>query len=387
MTDAGVPLLIAAVRRRLWLGRLAAALRLAAWVSAATMLLAAGVHLARPVGSLDWLAPLIGLPGLAAIAWAGARRPRDEDCALWADRHLDGASAYTTWLQTRTASLASAPVAALQAFEGWTSRRVPESLLRLSRRQAPPAWTRPTATWLVCAALAAVVFSVVEAPAPGSPAVAAAVQAQAGAPLSRGAQAPLVADVTRVLRAQEKERAARRSGAGRDAAGQAGRAADADRAPPVAASAGQGGTSPDSRPPKRPSAGIVVAAAGSASTAPGPGSGGGREAGTGADPNHLGGDRRAQSAPQYAPQSAAQNAPPTPQRPAAGTAGSVSQGFRADAQQSASFVDGMPASAAPRQALAGVAAATPPPAADDRPLSPSETHYVQAWMKASVRLR
>lgn len=382
MTDAGVPLLIAAVRRRLWLGRLAAALRLAAWVSAAAMLLAAGVHLAWPVGSLAWLAPLIGLPGLAAIAWAGARRPRDEDCALWADRHLDGASAYTTWLQTRSANVASAPVAALQAFERWTLRQVPESLLRLSQRQDPPAWTRPLATVLICAVLACVVFSVVEAPPPGSPAAASAAFAQAQTPASQGAQAPLVADVTRVLRAQHKERAAREPGAGRNAAGQPGRTTDADRAPPVAASAGQGGTSPDRRPPKQPTAG-VVAAAGSASTAPGPGSGGGREAGTGEDPKHAAGVWRARNAPQTAPS----NAPPTPQRPAAGTTGSAGQGLRADAQQSASFVDGTPSPVTAGQTLAGVAAATPPPAAEGRPLSPSETHYVQAWMKASVRLR
>ena len=65
------------------------------------MLLAAAVHLTtRPLRVDSVLLAVVAL-WTAMMARAALRRPSDSACALWADRHLGGESAFGTLLEMR----------------------------------------------------------------------------------------------------------------------------------------------------------------------------------------------------------------------------------------------------------------------------------------------
>jgi MoxR-like ATPase len=95
------------------------------------MLLAAAVHAAaRPVAVevvLGDRPPRVGVLAIAA-AW---RRPSDAECALWIDRRLGGASAFTTLLEPAANAAAHAP--ARRWLERWAAAKVPELLGRSAR--------------------------------------------------------------------------------------------------------------------------------------------------------------------------------------------------------------------------------------------------------------
>ena len=84
-------------------------------------------------------------------------------------------------------------------------------------------------------------------------------------------------------------------------------------------------------------------------------------------------------------------------RPAAGTIGATrfrstvlaaEGGRRADMEQAAGFDDRVSTAGGSKPGTTVVvAAATPPPAVETARLSPTETSYVQAWMKATGRSR
>ena len=128
MTTPEVHKLLAMVRSRLWRAQFIAAVRKAMWASAALMLLAVAVHLAARRVPVE--AVLLALSGLwvALLLRAAWQRPAVSACALWADRHLGGASAFTTLLEQKggTPGHASAPV--LRWLEDWATARVPDSL-------------------------------------------------------------------------------------------------------------------------------------------------------------------------------------------------------------------------------------------------------------------
>ena len=94
--STGVRALLGAVRRRLWLERLVAALRLALWSWAAILAIAAALHLASGRPGLAVAVVVATVAGLAALGWAALQRPGEAESALYADRRLGGESAYST---------------------------------------------------------------------------------------------------------------------------------------------------------------------------------------------------------------------------------------------------------------------------------------------------
>ena len=399
MFSADVQGLLNAVRRRLWRGQLVAAARLALWGSAGLMLLAVVVHLSArqvPAGAV-----LMGITSLwvLLLAWAGTRRPADAACALWADRHLGGASAFTTLLETSSGAQAAQNPQAVQWLERWAAAQVPEGLRRLAERRDAAPLSRPLLAVLVCAALTAAVLSL--------PTFAPTLQQQAAASSLSGTgdpQTPKTPQTPQTPQTPAQSEPATAQGVDRLAAalraaslqqppetgqtpretGQALAAAPdkADGATPAAQAAARTTGEPAPRSPL-PS-GTTAATAGPtatlpAATPPAPGTGNSAGAGTGneaGDSRDARGDTAVSSAPRGTmPQARSMPWPGSAQRLAdSGSLGS----YDGEAQ-----VPG----AAPWPALAAAAAATPPAARDATRLSPAETSYVQAWMKANAQRR
>ncbi len=379
MAAPGVRTLLAAVRRRLWWLQLGAAVRRAAWGTAGLALLAALVHAAlRPV-SVEALAGIAALLWGASLAWTAARRPTDAACALWADRHLGGTSAFSTWLEMAPAP-AGADAAAVRWLGHWASERVPASLRLLAERPAPAHLFRPLLSMAACTALATLVLTLPQlapspTPAPPASAPAASPGAEPAAPLAQASgPAPQLSQIESVLRAAQADADAEaefgRGEGGRAPAAATSRAEDAS---PTRA------TEPGAAPPGQPPAGRAAAATAPAAAAAADaaahsaGASTGREAGDSPDLRADVGVSRAQGGTMPV------------QRSTSGLHHPAS-GRRADREQQARYDDELPL----RAAAAGgegpaAAAATPPAATDTTRLTPTETSYVQAWMKASAR--
>lgn len=400
--------LLSEVRRRLWRVQLVAAARLALWGSAGLMLLAVVLHLsARQVPAGAVLMVITAL-WVLMLAWAGTRRPADAACALWADRHLGGASAFTTLLETALrAQAARHPQAtqnlqatqnpqAVQWLESWATARVPAGLRRLAEHRDAAPLSRPLLAVLVCAALTAAVLSL--------PTLAPTLQQQAAAssPSGKGdpqtpqapqtPQTPAQADadtakgvdrLAAALRAASLQQPAEPSQALRET-GQAQAAAPdkVDGATPAAQAAARPTAEP--APRSLPPSGTTAGAAGPtaalpAATPPAPGTGNSAGAGTGneaGDSRDARGDMAVSPAPRGTmPQARSMPWPgPAPRQADRASLGS----YEGDASTPG---------AASMPALAAAAAATPPAARDAPRLSPAETSYVQAWMKANAQRR
>lgn len=375
MATADVQTLLGAVRRRLRRGQFAAASRRAAWGSACLMLLGAAVHLAGASLSMAALAWAVVVPWAGTVAWAAWRRPADPACALWADRRLGGASAYTTWLEVRAGQHGKADAAAVRGLEQWALARVPDSLRRLASMPSPAHLARPLLSMAVCTALATLVLALPQA-APSSrqlPAAGSGPADGADRPLAAAPTAPaLLNEIALAMRAPEAPGAAQRGGPSGQAATNPGPGGEAQ--PPPSLQDGSAGAS------VRAGAGAAAAQASSspgigASPSPGgalaTGAGGGREAGDSPDQRA---DVRV---------SRAQRGTITVQRSALGARETVG-GWQADIDRSATYGEesSQPGTAAPQGGPAP-AAATPPAATDATQLTPTETSYIQAWMKAS----
>lgn len=89
------------VRRRLRTQRNADAVRKAAWLTCVAAAIAVMLHaFVRPVALVEVAVAIATVWSFAAVgAWLRSIDPRD--CAAWADRHLDGACAYETYLERR----------------------------------------------------------------------------------------------------------------------------------------------------------------------------------------------------------------------------------------------------------------------------------------------
>jgi hypothetical protein len=378
MNTSPVQALLAAVRRRLWLAQFAAALRVALWAGAALVLLALAVQLAGFAVPLRVPAFALGALWAAALIWASAQRPEDAACALWADRHLGGASAYTTLHEAKTAPPAAANAQALRWLEQWAVQRVPDGLRRLSEQRWPTRLLRPLLTLLVCSALAAVVLTLHQ-PEPASAAT--RVQA-ASSPVGVGdaptpvgqapESAPLVSEIANALRAAELREAAARGGAG-DAPSNHPAKTGEDVSPPTAAPAGTSTADP--------AAGGQTAAA-RAVDAP-PNSGTGRTSGNGTG-REAGSSRDARADVGVSP--VLRGAIPVQRSDPRGRSSSPDR--QADMDRLAAY-DNDPSTPGNPTMHAGPqpAAATPPPATDTTRLTATEQNYVQAWMKASGRRR
>jgi hypothetical protein len=169
--DLAVDSLLRAVRGRLWRGKLLAAARLAAWGSAALAMLAlAIVYFARVPLSLEPLLMAIALVWAGAAVTAAWLRPSESACASWADRHLGGASAYSTLIVLRTAAKTTPSTDAARWLEQWAIGNVPNARRLLATRRDPSRLLRPMLIMLVSAALAAAVLTLPGvAPSPPTP--------------------------------------------------------------------------------------------------------------------------------------------------------------------------------------------------------------------------
>lgn len=165
MRDPTPATLLNAVRRRLRLLHWARALRGAAWTSTALLIGLALTHL--------WLTPIHAAfvlaaattPWLLAAGWAVSHRITEQDCARWADRHLGGASAFSTWLETAGKPQASP---AVERFLQWIAAAVPRSLATLQSLPLRLRLTKPLLSMIVSAVLAAIVLLISAPQSPGA---------------------------------------------------------------------------------------------------------------------------------------------------------------------------------------------------------------------------
>lgn len=376
MSGPTIPTLLGAVGRHLWRRQVLAVVRTALWASAGLMLVGAAVHLAvlpLPASAVAWT---MGWLWAAALVRAVARPPRDTVCALWADRHLGGASAFSTWLELRAGQPGNSDQATHVRLETWAAAQVPAALQRLADQAVPARLARPLVSLAVCGALAALVMALSD-PAPlrepHSAAASAAADPQASA-MSAAATSPLpppANDLRNTLQAAAAGgMPARRAGGQAPAAG-SDPAADDAAAPTAGAPARAAAGLPADRQTPANAAADESARTG-ATAATGPGSG--RRAGDMHD-----GRTDPGSSPVPPPTIAAQ-------RPTAGAGPSAGE-RRADPDRSATYRDDPSTRAVARRAGPAVAAAVPPPARAEVRLSAAETRYVHSWLMATAAQR
>ena len=382
---AVVGALLAAVRRRLWRMRFLAATRWAAWATAGLALAAAAVHGALRAVPVGALLAAMALVWLALLVRAARQRPDESACALWADQHLGGASAFTTWLETGPAASGPAASPAVRWLGAWTAARVPASLRQLAARRDGAQLARPLLAMATCSALAGVILTLPGvAPQLQVSSATRASAASAPTPLALGQRpepAVRAEQISAALRAA-RPRDETAQGSGRaPAAGPAG--ADDGRPPALALALAlaqtQAGSPPAGARAAHQSAAVsstaatAAPAAGATQTA---GSGGASQAGDSADKRADPGVARALRGT-MAMQDRALGAT------------RLSGQRQADFEQIASYdSDEQGANrgdTAPPRRVPAAAAATAPPATASMQLTPTETSYVQAWMKASPR--
>lgn len=385
MPTSPVHELLGAVRRRLWRGQFVAALRPALWGSAGLMLLAVAVHLVAhrvPAGAV--LMAMAAL-WLSMLAWAGTRRPAIADCALWADRNLGGASAFTTLLETGKGRLAAPSPQAVRWLESWATARVPDGLRRLGEWREAARLSRPLLAMLVCTALTALVLSLPDlVPAVHQPSAATSPSGRAdqtaaqAEPVAAQGIEKLAAALRSAPPPQPPESSLARRETGQAQAAAPGKADDARPALQAAAMpAGEASTrrNPSSGTAADATAKVATPLAAGSGDGSGSGSGSGNEAGESRDAR---GDTGTSPAPRGTISGPRSRSTPWP----------VLAERQADMGRLGSYAPepSIPGAAA-LPALAAAAAATPPAASESTGLSPAETSYVQAWMKANAPRR
>ena len=339
------------------------------------MLLAVAVHLAARAVRVDTVVLAIVALWTAAMAWAAVRRPSDSACALWADRNLGGASAFSTLLEMREGKQASPDTPALQWLEHWAATRVPHSLHLLGGRRDAARLSRPLLSVLVCTGLATIVLAlpgtVPSAPqplaAPSASEVADRPIPDAERPVSR----ELVSALAGALRSTDSRRASGR---------------DDNRGPTTGADKSDARTAlrmaqaGDAKNGERTTIGgpltsAIDDASPTAATTQTSGAGSGRDAGDSRDDRADAGVSRVPRSTIQVQRRESNERRPSLER-------------QADPDQPAMFDDDLPMlRTATERENPAIAAATPPPATDATPLTPTRAAYVQAWMKASRQLR
>ena len=174
------------------------------------MLLAVAVHVAvRPV-RVDVVLSAIAVLWASMMARAGSRRPSDSACALWADRHLGGASAFSTLLEMSDGTRAVPRPQGLRWLERWATARVPHSLRLLEQRRDPARLSRPFLSMLVCAAFATLVLTLPDLAPSSRQQLAASTPSGIAEQPAPGTEptvtAELVAELANVLRSAESRR-------------------------------------------------------------------------------------------------------------------------------------------------------------------------------------
>ena len=374
MSDATVSTALVAVRRHLWREDALLAMCRAGWICAAATLFAVVVHLlARPVPVAALLVVLV-LILVAMLAWAAAHPPSDPDCAWWIDRHLGGASAFTTWLDATTRRPTAENARAVAWMQRWAVAKVPEVLRSLAGPRPTLRVAPSMLSMIVCTLLALLVLMLPQEASSPLRQNSAGVAQPPGDKAATAVDAPVVAQVASeiagALRSSDSPREPDRGRPG-GAPGPGTTANDdgsgSPDAPSTSGGAGNDGTSRDPPSASRDP---------TASTGPSPSAAGsvaGREAGDSPDTRGDVGPARVPGGTILAHRigSRSRSMPTAIDR-------------QADMAQQADFDDGIARPGRPMtNAMPTAAAATPPPAADTAALSPSETSYVQAWMKAT----
>ncbi len=376
MNDPVVQNLFDATRRHLRREQGRVAIRRAAWLSAASMLLAGVVHLtvlSVPVGAVLFV---VGLVWISMLAWVAWRRPSDSACALWIDRHLGGASAFTTLLDPSSRSKSPAHTQAVRWLEQWAAAKVPGFLRSLGAQRPSVRVSGSLLSMAVCAALALFLLTLPDAVPLSRRQASAASTATAGDNATPPAEAPVTArlasEISSALRSTETPSEPEHKGAG-DASPAGATRPDDDSASPTPSSAtplpSDASTPRDSRSIASVDASVAAGQSRSADVVSG------RDAGDSPDTRADVGVSRPPTGTIPGPRFGSRERLAAADR-------------RADMDQPADFDDRVstPGSARPVAAVA-VAAATSPPAAQTARLSPTETSYVQAWMKATGRSR
>jgi hypothetical protein len=316
---------------------------------------------------------LAGLLWVSLLGRAGLRRPSDGACALWADRHADGASAFSTWVEMRSGAHAAARAPALARLEQWASARAPLTMRLVETTRDPARLWPALLVSLACGAFAALVFTL-----PGlgksSPSAshASAVVEREPPRAERKIADELAGELTKSLRAGEPDRASDRQ-AGSPSPLEVANSADRtdSAATRSAAAPTPGGRAIDRQWPARAQPDTTASSgAASASSAVS-----GREAGESPD---NGSDARSSRA----------SASGVPARGGEPALRGISSAKHADMEQSATFEEDDPrerTTNAPGNDLAPVAA--PPPLVDSARMTPSQAAYVRAWMKAIEQRR
>lgn len=377
MAASTVQSLLSAVRRRLWMGRFAAATRLAMWGTAGLMLLAAAVHFAvRPVPA--GAVPLaVAALWVAMMARAGLRRPSDSACALWADRHLAGASAFATLLELRGRTPAPATEQAQRWLEIWAATRVPHSLQLLAEQRDSARLSPPFISMLICTALASLALALPDLAPSSRPELAASLAPGFADRITPDVRTPMatevVSELAGALRSAASRRAEEEHQAGRAPAAGPGRTNDGNSTrtdqPETTLPPGERAIVRESLP----GTAVDVVPMSGAATASGAGSG--RDAGDSPDYRAAAGVSRVLRGTLQAQGRESSAVRLSPER-------------QADMDQPATFDDDLSAYRVTMvRADAAPAAATPPPATEATRLTPTEATYVQAWMKSSGQHR
>ncbi len=376
MANSTVQSLLGAVRRRMWRNEFAAAAGLALWGTAALMLLAVAVHLAvRPV-RVGVVLSATAVLWAAMMARAGWRRPSDSASALWADRHLGGASAFSTLLEMSNGTQAVPHAPGVRWLEHWATARVPHSLRLLEERRDPARLTRPLLSLLVCAAFATLVLTLPDL-APSSRQQLAVSTPSGSAAQPVPATAPtvteeLTGELTHALRSAESRRASAGSEIGGAPAGAAGKSNDStgsQEAQSGAAMPGEGATGAKSP------AGAPVDAAPTTGATLASGTGSGRAAGDRPDD-------RADAGSSQVPRST------MPLERRESSARHRSPEKQADMDRLATFDQDTPMQRTANARADQAPPAAPPPATTTTTqLTATQAAYVQAWIRASGQRR
>lgn len=365
---------LAAVRRRLWRGLFVTALRRALWSSVALLVLAIALILVSAPMRVSALVLVMSFVWMLFLVWAAIRRPSRCDCALWADRHLGGASAFTTLLELDRSGTATPDTAALRRLTIWSTKKVPECLKALTERPDPVRLARPLLATIVCAALAALVLNLSDSVPPPVQQAVASLAAKAGDHSASAIGAPevndLAGEIAKAVRVADSSREGGRredvrsqeTANGKSVDGQSPPDGRATAMPAAAKSASASSVPPTSTP--------ALALARTDQTT---GTDSGREAGSSLD-------NQAAASNAYVPQ---------------GTIASLgrelearnrSDEMQADMRRQGRYDEAL-TTAGQTTVLPAIAvgAAIPPTATELSRLTSTETSYVQAWLKARTQ--
>jgi len=377
-TDAAVPALLAAVARRLWRERAAVAARAALWAWAAIMAGAAAIHFVAGRPGFLAAAALGAAAWLAALAWAAMQRPGRAESALYADRFLGGASAYSTLLEAGATTAARDGAPALRWLAQWAAAAAPASRRALEARRVPSGLVRPLATAGIGTVVAAVVMALPAEPlvAMDSPTAAVDGAVPQAEPLSLDESLlaeTLAAELATRVPPDDPGRGSMDPADGAAVAGPLG-TMGSDAPTAVSAASARQAVSGDSVARGAGLTGAGEAAAveidgdrpGQPGVAPAPGSG--REAGASRDDAAAGEGSRALQGPMTVVRRELH--------------GMDEADRRADMEQSGNYLDDAAAAGMTPSAVAPVAPARPPAARREARLSPVEAAYVDAWRAA-----